>query len=101
MVSSSGAKDQSLFIVVSKRQETASCVNFPNSQSGGHGSRTQSNTSLKNKDLVTSSKSGVIKSVIIPDNPGDEQLSDVISAWSALPPNIRIAIILLVQQHVQ
>jgi hypothetical protein len=44
---------------------------------------------------------GVIKSVIIPDNPESERLSAVVSAWASLPPNIQKVILLLVRQHVQ
>jgi hypothetical protein len=69
--------------------------------SGGQGIRQCSCNALKNKDLEQSPKSGVIKSVIIADNPENEQLSDVVSAWSSLPLNIRTAIVPLVQQHVQ
>ena len=39
----------------------------------------------------------VTKSVIIADIPENEQLSGVVSAWSSLPSNIRMAIVLLVQ----
>jgi hypothetical protein len=52
---------------------------------------------LKNKGLGQSLES----SVIISADPENEQLSAVISAWSSLPSNVRMAIILLVQQHVQ
>jgi len=50
---------------------------------------------------VSSSKSGVLKSIIIADTPENEQLSDVVSGWSPLPPNIRVTIVLFVLQHVQ
>ena len=69
--------------------------------SGGQGYRHCSCKSLQKQDLEELLKSGVIKSVIITGDPENEQLFDVVSAWSSLPPNIREAIILLVQQYVQ
>ena len=85
----------------SERQAVVSCVNYQNVLHGGGGNRTQPCKSLQNKDLGIMLESGVIKSVIIADSPEDEQLTDVISVWASLPPNIRTAIVLLVQQHVQ
>ena len=69
--------------------------------SGGQGYQHCSCKSLQKQDLEELLKSGVIKSVIITGDPENEQLFDVVSAWSSLPPNIREAIILLVQQYVQ
>jgi len=69
--------------------------------SGGQGIRPHACKSLQQKDLEKLSKSGVIKSVIIAQTPENEKLFDIVSAWSSLPPNIRTAIVLLVQPHVQ
>ena len=56
---------------------------------------------LQDNDLGKFQESSVIKSVITCDELENEQLSDVIAAWSMLPPNIREAILLLVQQYAQ
>ena len=79
----------------------ASNVNRLNYRSGGQGIRQCACNSLQNKDLEQSPETGVIKSVIVADSPEDEQLSDVVSAWTSLPSNVRAAIILLVQSYVQ
>jgi len=68
---------------------------------GGGGNRTQPCKSLQNKDLGQSLESGGTKSGTAYEVPENEQLSAVVSAWSSLPLNIRTAILLLVQQHVQ
>ena len=54
---------------------------------------------LENKALTARPKSGVIKSVIVCDDPENEALSGVVSAWPSLPSNIREAVLLLVRQH--
>ena len=84
-----------------KRQHVVSCVNYHNVPYGGGGNRTQTRKSLQHNSLEQSQGSTVIKSVIIPDNPENEQLSDVISAWSSLPDNIREAILLLIRSQVR
>jgi len=83
------------------RQQKASCVNSLNYHSGGQGIRHSVYKCLQGKRLEQSEKSGVIKSVIDCDTLANKQLSDVISAWSILPPNIRNAVLLLIQQYVQ
>jgi len=79
----------------------AHSVNCLNYRSGGQGIRQHSRNSLQKQELEKMLKTGVIKSVIISNEPDNRQLIDVVSGWSSVPSNIRAAIILLVQQHVQ
>jgi hypothetical protein len=69
--------------------------------SGGQGIRHGSYKSLPSQGLGQSAKLDAIKSVIVCDDSANEQLSNVVSAWSALPPYIRGVILLLVRQHVK
>jgi len=68
---------------------------------GWRGIRLGSCKSLHGSDLEQSAESSVIKSVITSDNPENEHLADVISAWSFLPSHIQEAILLLVRRYVQ
>ena len=58
-------------------------------------------SSCKQRGLGQSAQSGGVKSGVICENLENEPLSDVVSAWSFLPPHIRDAILLLVRQYVQ
>ena len=56
---------------------------------------------LYDNNLEQSLMLGGVKCGVINDELENEQLSDVISAWSMLPPNIQEAILLLVRQYAQ
>jgi len=58
-------------------------------------------SALSDNSLGQFQKSGVIKSVIICNDLENKQVSDVVSAWPSLPPNIKEAILLLVRQQFQ
>ena len=68
---------------------------------GGGGNRHCCCNSLHHKELEQSSKPSGAKCGALNHYPENEQLSDVISAWSLLPPDTRQAILLLVRQYVQ
>jgi hypothetical protein len=61
----------------------------------------QCSQTLESQVFMKIDKKSGTKSGTAYENPQNDQLSDVVSAWSSLPPNIRAAIVLLVQQHVQ
>ena len=56
---------------------------------------------LRDNGLCELAEQGGTKSVTLCDELENEQLSDVIAAWSMLPPNIQEAILLLVRQYAQ
>ena len=59
----------------------------------GRGIRLGDCKSLHDSELEQSTESGVIKSGVICENPENERLADVISAWSFLPSHIQEAIL--------
>jgi len=87
------------------RQETAHSVNHLNYQSGGQGIRHCFCNSLQDNRLEQSLECAGTKSGTLCESPVEtpeiQELLDIATAWSSLPPNIRVAIVLLVQQHVR
>ena len=58
-------------------------------------------SALQDNGLEQSAMLGGVKSGVVCESPENEQLSDVISAWSSLPSHIREAILLLVRQYIR
>ena len=54
---------------------------------------------LQDNDLAQMTKPSGFNYGFVCDDLENEQLSDVIAAWSMLPPNIQEAILLLVRVH--
>ena len=88
-----------------KWQEAAHDGNRPQKafqhHSGGQGIRQHTRKSLSDNGLEQSAQSHVVKYVVVSDNLENKHLSDVISAWSLLPPDIQQAVLLLVRQYVK
>jgi len=88
-----------------KRQELVTRAKPLNYQSGGQGIRFCSCKSLQEQGLEQSlecagTKCGTLCESLI-ETPEIQELFDIATGWSSLPPNIRVAIVLLVQQHLQ
>ena len=77
-----------------KWQIEAPCGNLKKPISGGQGIRHGGCNLLQDNDLGESWQSCGTKSGTLCDELENEQLSDVIAAWSMLPPNIQEAILL-------
>ena len=56
---------------------------------------------LQDNGLEQLPSTHVVKYVVVSDDIENKHLSDVISAWSMLPPDIQQAILLLVRQYVK
>jgi len=83
------------------RCEESVIVEAVNHRPDGEGFDSVIVSPCNNNGLEQSVKSGGVKSGVICENPENEHLSDVISAWSFLPSHFQEAILLLVRQYVQ